>query len=250
MRDEGIRAQAPVLTLNGEGARPPVFFLHGDFTGGGFFAKSLAQALGPEWPFYAVHPHGLIDPRIPASIEAMAADRLASLRALRPHGPYVLGGHCAGALVALEMARTLVREGESVPAVFVIDANAPQPAPRVFEGVSFGNVSARPSRRRLTSEPSPAASAAPIADDLPAGDAFSRYREAMRRYPCTPYAGTMILLQAEGNRDPRPALGWTAVNPNVVVRLAAGDHHSAITTHLAENAAMLKACLEAAVPAG
>ena len=46
---------------------------------------AAAQALGAEWPFYAVHPHGLIDPRIPASIEAMAADRLASLRALRPH---------------------------------------------------------------------------------------------------------------------------------------------------------------------
>ena len=250
MRDEGMRAQAPVLTLNAEGTRPPIFFLHGDFTGGGFFAKSLAQALGAEWPFYAVHPHGLIDPQIPASIEAMAADRLVSLRALRPHGPYVLGGHCAGALVALEMARALVREGESVPAVFIIDANAPQPAPRVFEGVSFGNVSARPSRRRLTSEPSTTTSAAPFADDLPAGDAFSRYREAMRRYPSTPYAGAMILLQAQGNRDPRPALGWTAVNPDVVVRLAVGDHHSAITTHLAENAATLKACLEAAVTVG
>ena len=66
---------------------------------------------------------------------AQAARERPDAVALRPYGPYVLGGHCAGALVALEMARALVREGESVPAVFVIDANAPQPAPRVFEGV-------------------------------------------------------------------------------------------------------------------
>ena len=251
MRDEGLRAQAPLLALNAGGARPPIFFLHGDFTGGGFFSKSLSGALGPEWPFYAVHPHGLLDPRIPASIEAMAADRLTALRGERPHGPYVLGGHCAGALVALEMARVLVREGEQVPLVFIIDAIVPLPQPRVFEGLSFGNVSARPSRRRLAPEPAPtAAPATPIRDDLPAGDAFARYREAMRRYPCAPYAGALVLLQSESTHDSRPALGWTAVNPDVVVHVVAGDHHTAITHHLPENAAILKACLEAAVAAG
>ena len=163
----------------------------------------------------------------------------------------MLGGHCAGALVALEMARVLVREGEQVPLVFIIDAIVPLPQPRVFEGLSFGNVSARPSRRRLAPEPAPtAAPATPIRDDLPAGDAFARYREAMRRYPCAPYAGALVLLQSESTHDSRPALGWTAVNPDVVVHVVAGDHHTAITHHLPENAAILKACLEAAVAAG
>jgi hypothetical protein len=40
------------------------------------FAFAFADP-GHDQPFYAVHPHGLIDPAIPDSIEAMAAERLA-----------------------------------------------------------------------------------------------------------------------------------------------------------------------------
>ena len=36
------------------------------------------------------------------------------MRAIRPHGPYVLGGHCYGGIVALEMARQLRAAGERV----------------------------------------------------------------------------------------------------------------------------------------
>ena len=60
-----------------------------------------------------------------ATIEAMAADRLRALRAIRPRGPYVIGGHCNGALVAFEMARQLVAAGEAVPAVVLIESRAP-----------------------------------------------------------------------------------------------------------------------------
>ena len=251
MRDEGLRAQAPLLALNAGGARPPIFFLHGDFTGGGFFSKSLSRALGPEWPFYAVHPHGLLDPPDPGldrghgRRSSHRAARRASARPLRAGRALC---RCAGRAGNGAGAGARRRAGALV---FIIDAIVPLPQPRVFEGLSFGNVSARPSRRRLAPEPAPtAAPATPMRDDLPAGDAFARYREAMRRYPCAPYAGALVLLQSESTHDSRPALGWTAVNPDVVVHVVAGDHHTAITHHLPENAAILKACLEAAVAAG
>ena len=83
---------APLVALNPGGARPPFFFLHGDFTGGGFYTRQLARALGPDQPFYAVHPHGLGDAQVPESIEAMAADGVRALRIVRPKGPYFLGG--------------------------------------------------------------------------------------------------------------------------------------------------------------
>src|SRR5260370_20083812 len=46
------------------------------------------------------------------TIEAMAEERLAAVRRERPRGPYVLGGHCNGALVAVEIARRLIAADE------------------------------------------------------------------------------------------------------------------------------------------
>src|SRR5262249_19413588 len=64
-------SREPVISVNGEGARAPLFFLHGDYSGGGFYSRELSRALGADQPFYAVHPHGLIDTEVPDSIEAM-----------------------------------------------------------------------------------------------------------------------------------------------------------------------------------
>ena len=65
-------SESMAVPVTKTGARPPLFFLHGDFSGGGFYSQGLARALGPDQPFYAVHPHGIDGPRIPDSIEAMA----------------------------------------------------------------------------------------------------------------------------------------------------------------------------------
>ena len=85
---------------------------------------------------------------MPDSIEAMAVDRLAALRAARPRGPYVLGGHCNGALVALEMARRLQAEGEEVHAVVLLDAAAPRRAIRLLAGLTARVAAPRLSRGR------------------------------------------------------------------------------------------------------
>jgi hypothetical protein len=61
--------------------------------GGGFYSRTMANALGPDQPTLIIHPHGLVEDAIPPSIEAMASDRLRSLRELLPRGPYMIGGH-------------------------------------------------------------------------------------------------------------------------------------------------------------
>ncbi|HEV7402757.1 MAG TPA: MupA/Atu3671 family FMN-dependent luciferase-like monooxygenase [Chthoniobacteraceae bacterium] len=116
-------AELPYVAIHPQGTRTPVFFLHGDYVGGGFFCKTLAQEIGPDRPFYAVHPHGLHGDTPPGSIEAMANDRLRAIRAIQPHGPYILGGYCNGALVAYEMARRLEAEGEEVSALLMLMAD-------------------------------------------------------------------------------------------------------------------------------
>lgn len=126
----------PIAAMQTGGSRPALFFLHGDFEHGGLYCHTLARALGPEQPFYSVTPHGLDGGPMPWSIEAMAADRLAAIRAVQPAGPYRLGGFCNGGVIAFEMARQLERQGESVDALLLIDSraiNAP-PAYRLLAG--------------------------------------------------------------------------------------------------------------------
>ena len=115
----------PITTLRASGDLTPFFFLHGDYNGGGFYCHALARHLDPARPFHVVHPHGLDRRPPPATIEGMAADRLDAVRALRPHGPYLLGGYCNGGLVALEMARRLQSAGERVELVALVEARAP-----------------------------------------------------------------------------------------------------------------------------
>src|SRR5208282_1572098 len=118
----------PIVTINDAGTRAPFVFLHGDLRGGGFYSRPLARALGADQPVLVVKPHGLDEMAIPDSIEAMAADRIRALRAIRPHGPYCFGGFCNGAFVAFEMARQLVEAGDEVPLVVAIQAHAPRGA--------------------------------------------------------------------------------------------------------------------------
>jgi thioesterase superfamily protein len=109
----------------------PFFFLHGDYSGGGFYCISLARQLGSEQPFYALHPHGMHGDRIPFSVEAMAAALLRPLRAAQPYGPYLLGGYCAAGHIALEMARQLLAAGERVDLVVLVDTARPPLRPRL-----------------------------------------------------------------------------------------------------------------------
>ena len=110
----------------------PLFFFHGDWTNGGFYLKDFAHALGQEQPLVAVAPHGMNGARIPRSMEEMAAQRLPEILDFRPSGPYRLGGHCVGGMVALETARLLLASGRDVQMVAMIDpvwTGAGQPWP-------------------------------------------------------------------------------------------------------------------------
>jgi amino acid adenylation domain-containing protein len=112
--------RAPLVAVQPKGSKPPFFYLHGDFQGGGMYCLSLARHLESEQPFYAIQPHGLEGGAIPNTIEEMAAEHIKSLRAFQPSGPYQFGGHCNGGLLAFEMARQLQQIGEEVNLLVLI----------------------------------------------------------------------------------------------------------------------------------
>ncbi len=117
-----IEPRSPLIPIRTEGTKRPFFFLHGNYTEGGFYCMNMSRWLGADRPFYAIAPHGVHD-ELTYSVEKMAASRLELLRSVQPHGPYLLGGYCNGGFIAYEMARQLRAAGEEVAALIVLAAD-------------------------------------------------------------------------------------------------------------------------------
>ncbi|HWN94816.1 MAG TPA: thioesterase domain-containing protein [Methylomirabilota bacterium] len=98
----------------------PFYYFHGDILGGGFYSRRLTKLLGPERPFYVSAPLELGEDELP-SVEELAARKREALQQRQPHGPYLLGGFCVGAVVAYEVARQLAAQGEEVCDVLLIE---------------------------------------------------------------------------------------------------------------------------------
>lgn len=105
--------------------RTPLFMVAGMF-GNVLNLSHLAHLLGEERPFYALQARGLYGDLEPhETFEEMAHDYLAEVRMVQPHGPYLLGGFSGGGIVAYEMARQLLEQGEQVDNVILLDTPLP-----------------------------------------------------------------------------------------------------------------------------
>lgn len=115
------------VTLQSSGNRTPLFLVHpadGDVLA---FAV-LARRLGQDQPTYGLRARGIDDGgEVQASVVEMATDYVAEVRRLQPRGPYLLGGYCMGAPVAVEMALQLDAVGEEVAMLVLLDPRFRQP---------------------------------------------------------------------------------------------------------------------------
>ncbi|HVG10758.1 MAG TPA: amino acid adenylation domain-containing protein, partial [Thermoanaerobaculia bacterium] len=110
-------ASSPLVRIQPQGTRPPLFMIHPG--GGGVLCYAdLARALGPDQPLYGLQAPGLDGERPPLDrIEDMADLYISAL----PDGPVHLGGWSFGGLVAYEMA---CRLGERAGLVAILDVPA------------------------------------------------------------------------------------------------------------------------------
>ena len=117
--------QGAVLMKKGREGELPLFAVH---TIGGHLMDymHLLRHLPAEQPVWGLQARGL-DGKAPpdTSIEAMAAQTLAAMRSVQPEGPYRIMGYSSGGLIGLEMARSLVAEGEAVWPLILIDSALP-----------------------------------------------------------------------------------------------------------------------------
>lgn len=124
----------PLIHLRSGGRRPPFYFFHGDYSGGGLYCRTIAKHLDQERPFIVIPSHGLAD-EPPPTIEQMAAERLQAILAQHDKGPFLLGGYCHGGLIAFEMARQLVERGLKVDLILLVDAVGERPQHRLTQGL-------------------------------------------------------------------------------------------------------------------
>jgi amino acid adenylation domain-containing protein len=110
-----------LLPLQPKGSRPP-FYCITPSGHDGIYLYPFARALGEDQPFYALRLpslSGLVPP--PATIEEAATFYFAELKRHQPQGPYHLGGHSYGGIVAFELAQQLHRAGDDVGVVALFD---------------------------------------------------------------------------------------------------------------------------------
>ncbi|GAA3624708.1 hypothetical protein GCM10022223_47240 [Kineosporia mesophila] len=118
-------ANQTLIPLRAKGSRPPLFLL----TGGGGLGVTLVplvRQLPDDQPVYALQAYGLEARGIPDwTVEASARRHIRMLRQIQPSGPYFIGGHSFGGVVATEVAHQLRDAGEEIGLLIVLDSFPP-----------------------------------------------------------------------------------------------------------------------------
>ena len=127
MRDERRRDISTVIPVQPKGARLPLFFAPG--AGGELFVfDALARALGNDQPLHVLDMY-VFDEIAPGAADLTLADvaarMVADIRRVQPEGPYQLAGYSLGGNIVYEMAQQLVRRGDEVRLLALLDCDGP-----------------------------------------------------------------------------------------------------------------------------
>ncbi|HMI96542.1 MAG TPA: non-ribosomal peptide synthetase [Micropepsaceae bacterium] len=229
LQDEGSpRKTSKLIAFRDSGLGSPLFVIHAAFGDIGY-ARELARHLKSDRPVFGVRPPTLdgTEP-IARTMEAIAADYIAEIRTVQRKGPYFLAGYSIGGRIAFEMAQQLVRRGETVAFLGLIDTFE-KSSPKKRETVSpRASRHMKALRQRTLGEMANyigmraaknldyglAVARLAVLEHLPRGiglvlvklpsynlrpDLYrSIHRTASRRYTSQPYAGSITLFSAKG----------------------------------------------------
>jgi thioesterase domain-containing protein len=247
------------FTRNAGGSRAPLFYLHGDFDGGGLYCLALASHLGLDQPLYALNPYGTNGEPLPASISAMAAAHIETMLRLVPADTYRLAGHCNGGLIAFEMARQLVARGLGVDRLIVIATRADYWKVKPLPGTAayyvnqlrhWWNLDATGRRHEIVRFVRACArlsgpEAAPSPEEH--SPLFYEYRRLMAAYRPGRFDGRVTVLWPDGEMNrlsADPTMGWSEVASRLELELVPGEHLTCLTDHVPALAAALRRHLD------
>jgi thioesterase domain-containing protein len=225
----------PVFLLRPGSAAPPIFIAPG--LGGSildFFR--LIQHIETDRPIYGMQGPGFdgLDDPIP-TVEGIAQYHLDAIKALQPHGPYVLIGYSLGGIVALEIAQRLIAAGEAIALLAMLDSYPHRTYLRLLpRSMLLGRLTLNRIYRAT-------GVSVPRRDQFSSGrsitPAVSRNAEfartALRRYQPSFYRGKIRFVRAEiGTHFPaNPGLVWSHLAKGFEVESIPCDHFGMIDTH-------------------
>jgi hypothetical protein len=105
-------------------AQTPAFYcVHSASGVAGTDFLALAQRLEPSIRFYGIQApsNQMLDTKFGSSVESIAEHYADALVKFQPTGPFVLGGYCLGAIIAIAIAQNLRARGREVGPLFAID---------------------------------------------------------------------------------------------------------------------------------
>ena len=123
----GANNSHSLVPLRATGKGQPLFLVHNRYCFVMYY-RHLLSALRSDRPAFGLQPPPLDGSHhIPRTVETMAADYVLEIRRAQLRGPYFLAGHSFGGLVSFEIAQQLVRAGESVSFLGLIDTTLVSP---------------------------------------------------------------------------------------------------------------------------
>jgi pimeloyl-ACP methyl ester carboxylesterase/acyl carrier protein len=225
-----------LLVARDTGSRPPLVCVHGT-DGDSLSAMYFAEMLAPDRKIFGFRAFGLEEGERPfATIEEMAD---AYIGAYRTNGemqePILLLGHCAGTMIAYEMAQKFLAQGRDVAGIVLID-------PEIGKGALFlGNPALAAARRSLEkarryawhrrhaeSRPRPVI-----------GERRNSTKRAMqfavRCYVPEPLVIPCLFIVTPARRElANPRRGFPTLLPNCEIVEIDAIHHELFTGHAAE----------------
>ncbi len=252
------------------GTRTPFFFVAG-YQGADDTLLVLSRFishLGLDQPVYGFRPRWMEGAgQAYASVEEAASEFLSDLRTLQPKGPYLLGGHCVGGIVALEMAQQLTKQGEEVKLLALLDTERPTGMRAFLANVRLGwqraghiadvlsqivhsrerskLIAEVVGRKFKTNRPQPAEHS--LRDRLYA--LRIGYRRLMYQYSARPYSGRITLIVNEEQYRFDRDMGWKGVaRGGLNAYPLPGDHHTLLVEYGKEFAQVLRKCIDEALP--
>lgn len=112
-----------LLPIQDKGTKIPLFLIHSAWGISLGYANLASYFEGQ--PLYSINNPLFFTPTVLfENVEEMAESYINFIQKIQKHGPYRLGGWCAGGLISFEIARQLEQRGEKVELVILISSNA------------------------------------------------------------------------------------------------------------------------------